>query len=176
MASDILSGFLSWFSTTGASTIAQFGLLGIFATAIALNATVFFGIPMEILLIAFYYSTRIDPLIIALAAGSGAAIGEMIIFYAGWKSKWLSGKVEKSKSKLLQKVRREINAKGPIAEFILFVIPLPIDFVGIMCGIMKMNPLKFFLTALIAKIARYYLVMALVVWGIGLIARLFGFG
>jgi membrane protein YqaA with SNARE-associated domain len=174
MALELINGFLNWFSTTGAVAISQFGLLGIFITAIILNATFFFGIPMELLLVAFYYASKIDPAVIAIIAGIGAAIGEMIIYCIGRKSTWLSEKFEKCKSKLLQKARKEINAKGPIAVFMLYVLPLPIDFVGLFSGIMKMNRLKFFIAALAGKIARYYLLIVFVAWGISIISRLLG--
>jgi len=178
MANEVLVKFAEWFSTTGSVTIAQYGLLGLFFTAIALNATFVFGIPMEIILVAFYYSTRIDPLFIAIFAGFGAAIGEMLTYYIGTKSSRLAEKIEQGKGKflkkILQKARKEINAKGPLAVFILFIFPLPVDFVGIICGMMKMKPWKFFLSAIAGKIARYFAALWFAILGIELIARLLG--
>lgn len=178
MAEDVLVKFAEWFSSTGSTTMAQLGLPGVFAAGIVLNATVFFGIPMEILLIAFYYATGTDPLLIAIFAGAGAAIGEMLTYCIGLKSSGIADRIEKGNGKFwkkaLEKVRKEINNRGPIAVIVLFVFPLPVDLVGIVCGMLKMSAKKFFLASLAGKIIRYFAAVWFAIIGIEIIAGIIG--
>jgi uncharacterized membrane protein YdjX (TVP38/TMEM64 family) len=92
----------------------------------------------------------LHPLGVALAAGTGAALGELSGYVAG-----LSGRAVIERMDLYQRVKPQVMKYGPFAIFVLGAIPNPtFDLVGIAAGALKMPLWKFFLAVWAAQIVK----------------------
>ena len=174
MVLDLITGFIAWLSSTMQFLINTFGLPGLFFAAILENATLFIGVPLELILVAFYFTAKTNPLIIALVAGLGAAIGELTGYAVGRAGTGIAEKIEKHQIKGFQQLQKQINSKGPFAVFLLLLVPIPFDLVGIASGIAKMNPVKFFLATFAGKTTRFFIVIMAASFGIKALLSFFG--
>ncbi len=193
MVLELATGFLVWLSGTIQWLTATFGLPGLFAAAIIENATLFIGIPFEVILVTFYFASGTHPILISVTAGLGAAIGELTSYAVGRAGTHVAERIEEKKMKenkageprkgkglsekdkrLLGRLEQWVNRKGSIAVYFLAVMPIPFDLVGLACGITKMHPVKFFVPAFLGKTTRFLIVMAAA--GLGLRALLAFFG
>jgi len=103
----------------------QYGYLGIFLISLLGAMSIFVPIPYTVVIFILGGLPSFDPLLIAVAAGAGAAIGEF------------SGKLFKK--------------LGPIAIFVFALTPLPDDLLFIPLGVMRYGLLQAFVPALIGK-------------------------
>src|SRR3989344_7825425 len=174
MVLEVLAAFLAWLSGTMQFLIQTFGLPGLFFAAILENATLFVGIPLELIIIAFHYATNANPLLIAVIAGLGAAIGELTGYAIGRAGTGIAEKIKHHQIGLFNMLEKQIDAKGPFAVFLLLLLPIPFVLVGIASGIAKMNPLKFFLATFAGKTTRFFLVLIAASFGIKLLLGFFG--
>jgi membrane protein DedA with SNARE-associated domain len=128
--------------------LAGLGYPGIFLAALLSSATVL--IPAPGLAIVFTMGSILHPLGVALAAGTGAALGELSGYVAG-----LSGRAVIERIDLYQRVKPQVMKYGPFAIFVLGAIPNPtFDLVGIAAGALKMPLWKFFLAVWAAQIVK----------------------
>lgn len=120
--------------------LAGWGYPGIFLTSLLSSATVL--IPAPGLAIVYTMGHILNPLGVGLAAGCGAALGEISGYLAG-----LSGRAVIERMDLYQRLRPGIQRYGGFAIFALGVIPNPFfDIAGIAAGALKM-PLRTFVFA-----------------------------
>lgn len=128
--------------------LAGVGYPGIFITALISSASVL--VPGPGLAIAFAMGGILHPLGVALAAGSGAAVGEVSAYLAG-----ISGRAVIERIDLYGRIKPQILKYGPIAIFLLGVIPNPaFDLTGIAAGALKMTFWKFFLAVWAAQVIK----------------------
>ncbi|MBN2042234.1 MAG: VTT domain-containing protein [Candidatus Aenigmarchaeota archaeon] len=147
---NITSQFLS-FSTGMAES---FGYLGIFVISLLGSATIF--LPVPALIVVFAFGGILNPWIVGIVAGAGAAIGELIGYALGYGGK---GILEKKYGKDLEKTKRWMEKHGAFLIIILFALtPLPDDIIGILCGVINYDLKKFFAASLIGKIIMHVLV------------------
>lgn len=121
-----------------AETLAAYGYPGVFVMAFLSYATVL--LPAPGIAVIFAMGSVLNPLGVALAAGAGAALGEISGFLAGYGSQVV---VEKTRiyDRLLDWMRRN----GPLTVLLLSAIPNPFfDLAGVAAGALKM-PVKRFL-------------------------------
>jgi membrane protein YqaA with SNARE-associated domain len=140
----ITSGFIQW-SNDVAGT---WGYLGIFLVNLIGSATVIFPIPAFI--VVFLFGAVLNPLLVGVSAGVGAALGEMTGYAVG-----LGGKkvIEKKYEKLLKDANRWMEKyKAFIIITVFAATPLPDDILGILCGAIKYDIRKFFFASLIGKL------------------------
>lgn len=131
-----------------AEKFASFGYLGIFIISIIANATVI--IPAPGLLFVFSMGAKFNPLLIGLAAGVGATIGELSGYLAGF-----SGQAIIENQKGYQRVVRWMEKNGPLTISILAFIPNPLfDLAGMISGAFRMPVAKFMFFAMIGKILK----------------------
>ncbi|HJS19852.1 MAG TPA: VTT domain-containing protein [Anaerolineales bacterium] len=117
---------------------AAYGYPGIFLVALLANATIMLPAPG----VAFIYAMGaiFNPLGVALAAGTGAAIGELSGYLAGY-----SGQAVIERADVFDRVHPWVVKYGGWAILVLSAIPNPFfDIAGIAAGMVKM-PLRTFL-------------------------------
>lgn len=134
-----------------AEKLESYGYLGIFLISILANATVL--IPAPGLVIVFTMGAKFSPLLIGLAAGAGATIGEMSGYLAGF-----SGQAVIEDQKRYDQMVRWMDKNGPLTIAILAFIPNPLfDLAGMVAGALKMPVFRFLFFALIGKILKMML-------------------
>jgi membrane protein DedA with SNARE-associated domain len=119
---------------------AAFGYPGIFLIALMANATVF--LPAPGVAVVFAMGHIFNPLGVALAAGTGGALGELSGYLAGF-----SGQAVIENTRVYERVHPWVVKYGMWAIILLSAIPNPFfDIAGVAAGIVKM-PLRRFLVA-----------------------------
>ncbi len=155
-------------------SLKEFGLVGLFVAAFVANASLFLVTPLD--LIIFTFGVVYPPLMVAIAAGLGAAIGEMSGYIVGLGGRETIAKVKLEHLRHLDEVYAKIKLFGfPFIVFGAF-IPFPFDLIGITCGLFRYTWYKFFAAALIGKFFRYLLVSYAGLYGVQLIKTIFLIG
>ncbi|MBI5351321.1 MAG: VTT domain-containing protein [Chloroflexi bacterium] len=127
---------------------AAYGYPGIFLIALMANATVF--LPAPGIAIVFAMGSIFNPLGVALAAGTGGALGELSGYLAGF-----SGQAVVEQTDIYEKITPWINKYGGWAILFLAAIPNPFfDIAGIAAGIAKMPLWKFLLFCWVGQLIK----------------------
>jgi membrane protein YqaA with SNARE-associated domain len=126
----------------------QYGYLGIFLISLLGAMSIFVPIPYTIVIFIVGASTRFEPLWIAVAAGTGAAIGEFSGYLIGFGGRKVIGEKYKKKMDFLTKLFKKF---GPIAIFVFALTPLPDDLLFIPLGIMRYGLIRAFIPSLLGK-------------------------
>ncbi len=125
-----------------------YGYPGIFLFSILANATILVPVPGVIFTSAM--GAVFNPLWVAMAAGAGAALGELSGYLAGF-----SGRAVVEDSKRYQRVVRWMEKYGDMTILILAFIPNPLfDLAGMVAGLLKMPVWKFMMYCVIGKILK----------------------
>jgi membrane protein YqaA with SNARE-associated domain len=122
----------------------DYGYFGAFLANLVSNATVFFPVPGGLILLAL--GAVLSPLLVGLAGGMGAAIGELTSYILGY-----SGKDIVKNNKAYDKSVEWLKKWGVIAVFVFTVTPLPLDLIGIAAGVLRFPVRKFFSCLLVWK-------------------------
>ena len=156
----------------------QYGYLGIFVMSLAGALSIVVPVPDTIAVFTLAglkvgNGWVFDPLLIALAAAIGGAIGEFSGYLLGLSSrKVMTGRYKKNVDFLV----KVFNRFGAVAIFAFALTPLPDDLVFIPLGATRYNPIKAFAPALTGK----FLMSLIVAYGsrfsIGVIGDMFGGG
>jgi uncharacterized membrane protein YdjX (TVP38/TMEM64 family) len=132
----------------------QYGYLGIFLISIAANATII--IPLPGVAITTAMGAIFNPLGVAVAAGLGAALGELSGYLAGFSGRGVVEKVafyEKLTSWMQAHPRLNM-----LAILVLAFIPNPLfDVAGMAAGALKIPFWKFYIPCAIGKILKMML-------------------
>lgn len=121
-----------------ADRFAAYGYPGIFLLAVLAYATVI--LPAPGIAVVFTMGAVFNPIGVALAAGAGAAIGELSGYLAGF-----SGQAVIEKAAIYERFEEWMRKNGPLTIFILSVVPNPLfDVAGVAAGALKM-PLQRFI-------------------------------
>jgi len=119
---------------------AAYGYPGIFLVALLANATVF--LPAPGVAVVFAMGSIFNPIGVALAAGTGGALGELSGYLAGF-----SGGAVVENTRAYKRINPWVQKYGPWAILLLSAIPNPFfDVAGVAAGIAQM-PLGRFLLA-----------------------------
>lgn len=131
-----------------AQKLESYGYIGIFLISILANATVI--IPAPGLVFVFGMGAKFSPLLVGLAAGAGAALGELSGYLAGFSSQ----AILEDRQRYGQLVDW-MNKNGPLTIMVLAFIPNPLfDLAGMVAGALKMPLFKFLLFVSIGKILK----------------------
>jgi membrane protein DedA with SNARE-associated domain len=123
---------------THVGEFAAYGYPGIFLIALLANATVL--LPAPGVAVIYAMGAVFNPFGVALAAGAGAAIGELSGYLAGF-----SGQAVIDKGDIFERIHPWVEKYGGWAILVLSVIPNPFfDIAGIAAGMTKM-PVRTFL-------------------------------
>jgi len=146
--------------------LGKYRYLGAFLISLIGNATVLLpGIVLPILTalgIDFYQacSELTGPIMIGLAGGGGAAIGEIVGYMAGY-----SGRSIIKKNRLYERLANWVRRWGAIAIFIFALLPLFFDLVGIVAGVLRFPLWKFFFICWLGRTILYVGVVVAVALG-----------
>lgn len=144
-----------------------YGYPGIFLFSILANATIFVPVPGVIFTSAM--GAVFNPLFVSIAAGTGAALGELSGYLAGF-----SGQAVVEGSERYQRVVRWMEKYGGITILVLAFVPNPLfDLAGIVAGILKMPIWKFLIYCIIGKILKMMIFAYAGDWAMSIFERIF---
>lgn len=131
-----------------AEELARYGYPGIFLLSILANATVL--LPAPGILFVFAMGAVFNPLGVALAAGAGAAIGELSGYLAGF-----GGSAVVERAGMYENIKRWMKTHpnlSYLAITVLAFVPNPIfDLAGIAAGTLRMPIIRFLFFCWIGK-------------------------
>ena len=131
--------------------INTYGYLGIFLVSFISSAAMFF--PLSSSVFSIITGSYLDPFLVGLIAGIGAAIGELVGYGIGITGGLILRRTNKQNIRLLDRIKKWFQNHGGFFAIIIFAAtPLPDYILGIMCGAVKYDIKKFFLATLIGKI------------------------
>lgn len=146
---------------------AAYGYPGIFLITLLANATVF--LPAPGVAVVFAMGSIFNPLGIALAAGTGGALGELTGYLAGF-----SGQAVVEKTDLFNRIQPWVKKFGGWAIFVFSAIPNPFfDVAGVAAGIAKISMWKFFLFCWAGQIIKMAMFAYAGAYSVGWLANLF---
>ena len=124
------------------------GYPGIFLLSLLSNATLILPVPGVLFTSAM--GAVFNPFWVAIAAGTGAALGELTGYLAGYSGQ---GVVERTKWQ--PKVEGWMRKYGGITVFVLSLVPNPVfDIAGLTAGMLKMPITKFLFCSMLGKILK----------------------
>ncbi|MHB8778243.1 MAG: VTT domain-containing protein [Anaerolineales bacterium] len=127
---------------------AAYGYPGIFLIALMANATVF--LPAPGVAVVFTMGSIFNPIGVALAAGTGGALGELSGYLAGFSGQAVVGRTD-----VYNKISPWIEKYGSWTILVLSAIPNPFfDIAGIAAGMAKMKLWRFLLFCWIGQIIK----------------------
>jgi len=130
---------------------AKFGYAGIFIVSILSNATLILPIPGVVFTSAM--GAVFNPFWVAIAAGCGAALGELTGYLAGF-----SGQFVVEHKDWYQKLEQLMKKYGNLTVLVMAFIPNPLfDLTGIAAGVLKMPVARFLFWCVIGKILKMLL-------------------
>jgi len=130
---------------------ARFGYAGIFFISILSNATLIMPIPGVVFTSAM--GAVFNPFWVAIAAGCGAALGELTGYLAGF-----SGQFVVEQKDWYQKLKQLMKRYGNLTILVMAFIPNPLfDLTGIAAGALKMPVVRFLFWCAIGKILKMLL-------------------
>jgi membrane protein YqaA with SNARE-associated domain len=123
----------------------HFAYAGAFVAMLIGNATVILPVPG--LIIVYLLGGTLNPLLLGLSAGPGAALGEMTGYFAGY-----GGSAIIDNLKVYHTIKRWMEKYGLIVIAVLAAIPNPVfDMAGIIAGTLKLKWWQFLLVAMVGK-------------------------
>jgi len=126
----------------------------VFAVSMLSSATIFIPAPG----VAFVLAAAAvwDPAFVAIAAGTGDAIGEMTSYWAGYAGEKI---MVDERLPAYQKAVSWMNRYGTWAVFAVALVPLMLfDLIGMAAGALKIPWWKFLLATMAGKVPRAFLV------------------
>ena len=146
--------------------VETWGYLGAFFSGFLSTFTLF--LPSPTFVVVALLATKLNPIVLGLVGGSGAAIGEMIGYYIGYG---IGRGAEKAKSrykKIIDRIEKSVEKYHPdVVIFIFAAAPiLPFDAVGMFCGAIKYNTKRFFIVMFFGKIVKYLTIALIGYYGL----------
>jgi len=154
----------------------QYGYFGIFLISLIGALAIIFPIPYTVIIftlggLKIGEAWVFEPLLIAVAAGIGSAIGEFSGYLLGVGGRKVISDKYKKKMDFLVRV---FNKYGTITIFLFALTPLPDDLLFIPMGVMRYSIIKAFIPALLGKFFMNLIVAYSGRFSIGIIRDIFG--
>lgn len=153
-------GMLAWIASGIIKKFEHVSMLGVFIACLLANASIL--LPSSSILLVVEYAMIINPIGVIFCGALGSSLGEMTGYYAGRYG------CELIPSKLHKWIANKMKRHKYIIVFLFSVIPLPFfDFVGIIGGIVRLNPAKFYFACFLGKLIKlssYVWLVHMVVW------------
>lgn len=131
-----------------AEELAVYGYPGIFVLSFLAYATVL--LPAPGVAVVFTMGSIFNPIGVALAAGTGAALGELSGYLAGFSGQAVVEKVE-----IYERLTSWMKKYGSLTILVLAAIPNPFfDLAGVAAGSLKMHVLRFFFWCWIGEVIK----------------------
>jgi len=135
-----------------AAELQGYGYPGIFLLSLLANATLI--LPAPGIALTFTFGAVFNPIGVALAAGAGAALGELTGYLAGF-----SGQGVLQDSKTYQRLEGWTQRYGNWAILLLAFVPNPFfDLAGAAAGALRMALPRFLLWTLVGKVLKMLLI------------------
>jgi len=143
----------------------SYGYLGAFLISLIGNASILLpGIVLPILsglgIVLYPAAGLVGPVMVGLAGGAGAAIGEIVGYMAGY-----SGRGIVENNKLYERLVGWVSRWGVLAIFIFALVPLFFDLVGLAAGVLRFPLWKFILVCWLGRTLLYVGFVVLVALG-----------
>lgn len=143
----------------------SYGYFGAFLIGLIGNASVLIpGIVLPILtgwgVLLYPHFGLVGPVMVGLAGGAGAAIGELTGYMAGY-----SGRGVIERIKLYNRLVEWLKRWGVWAIFILSLVPFFFDLAGIAAGALRFPLWKFILACWLGRTLLYVGFVVLAAWG-----------
>ncbi|NIO21335.1 MAG: hypothetical protein GTN76_11515 [Candidatus Aenigmarchaeota archaeon] len=162
--------FISQFIAWAVNLSEIFGYPGIFLINLVGSASIIFPVPSFI--VTFTFGGILNPWLVGLVAGVGAALGELVGYVIGKGGKKL---IDKKHEKILARSRAWMEKHGAFSIIVLFALtPLPDDVIGIICGMINYDLKRFFLASLTGKIIMSLFIAWGGFFGVQWVLRVFG--
>ena len=125
----------------------RWGYLGAFVISVLANATIILPVPYALAI--FTLGTVLNPLVLGLVGGLGAAIGELTGYALGaaWR-----GVLTEEKKRKFEAAKKLLDKSAALAIFVFSATPLPVDVISIPVGMIGYPLWKTFLAFLAGKI------------------------
>ena len=122
-----------------AEQLAVYGYPGIFILSFLAYATVL--LPAPGVAVVFTMGSVFNPIGVAIAAGTGAALGELTGYLAGFSGQAVVERVE-----IYERLTSWMKRNGSLTILVLAAIPNPFfDLAGVAAGSLKMHVVRFFI-------------------------------
>lgn len=174
MAFEFFFQFLAALPEIALGLWTQYGLVGLLIAGFLENATLFIGIPFEVVIVLANQTSSYSPIVIAIVGGFGAAIGEFLSYLGGYGSRAVVNKLREKDAKRLDDFSEHITKHGALGIYVMSIIPIPFDLVGLASGLLRFDPVQFFLATWAGKSTRYAIIGLAVVYGVSVILPFFG--
>ncbi|MCX8171304.1 MAG: VTT domain-containing protein [Candidatus Bathyarchaeota archaeon] len=149
----------------------QYGYLGVFIACFIGTLSVVIPIPYTVII--FMLGRWLDPALLAVSAGFGAALGEFLGYMMGYLGRVVMSDERKKKMEYMLKV---FDRYGPLAIFFFALTPLPDDLLFIPLGIMRYNFIKAFIPCVSGKMLMSFILALGGRFSISFIEMIFGGG
>ena len=147
---------------------------GAFLISVIGNATIILpGAVLPILstigIVLYPVTGPVGPVVVGLAGGAGAGIGEMTGYLVGY-----SGRGIIARAKIYNRLVGWVERWGAIGVFIFSLVPLVFDLVGIAAGALRIPFWKFVLACWLGRTILYVIVVLGAAWGWETVLPYFG--
>ena len=137
-----------------AKELVQYGYIGVFFISILANGTILFPVPG--ILFVFALGAVYNPMGVAIAAGLGAAVGELTGYLAGF-----SGQAVVENVTIYDRILKWLDSHTYLSSIgltLLAAVPNPFfDVVGIAAGTLKIPVIRFLIFVAIGQIIKMYI-------------------
>lgn len=142
-------------------TIASYSYVGVFLASLVSTATIFFPVPGGAVMVIA--ATIFNPAWVAVAAGTGAGLGECTAYFAGYGGRAVVGE---GHAKRYERAENWMKRYGSGTIFLFALVPfLPFDLAGIAAGTLRFPFWKFFVATFSGRMVRAFIEVYLV-WAI----------
>ena len=152
--------FVYWRNPDIFEELEAYGYLGAFLISIILNGTIILPVS-NVAVIMSLGATLPSPLLVGLAGGFGAAIGELTGYLAG-----RSGRGLLKRNRVYVRLEKWVEKWGWLAVFTMSIIPFVFDIVGIIAGALRMPLWRFFLACWAGRTISYIIMAYLADFGL----------
>jgi uncharacterized membrane protein YdjX (TVP38/TMEM64 family) len=133
------------------SALGAIGYPGVFLVAMVWNSTVL--VPIPSFWTYFFLGQIFHPVLVGLAGGTGASVGELTSYLAGFSGRVI---LKEKRVKIYDRVEKWIKKWGFIVVVGFNLVPFfPFDLVGIACGASRFKIWKFYLACALGRSIAY---------------------
>jgi membrane protein YqaA with SNARE-associated domain len=139
-------------------TLGGLGYIGTFLMSLIGAGAIFIPIPYTVALLAISATGQFNLFFLALAAGLGAAIGELVSYGVGYFGRKY---VNKKYGRRFDAIAKLLDHRyyGSIAVFIFALTPLPDDLLFIPLGLLRYNLWKVFIPCALGKFLMSFIIV-----------------
>lgn len=143
---------LIWSQRKSLIQMPKYGYLGIFVVNFISSSSIL--LPLPGVASVFLGGALWNPILVGLASGIGATLGELFGFLLGYGGRGLLRTIE-HENHWVKRVERFFHKTGFVTIFLFSLLPLPVfDFIGIMSGALNYPLLKFGMATFMGRVIR----------------------